>query len=216
MKHEKLLNFFYDYHVILASSSQTRRNIVSRLGVPYDVLAPNIDEKAIRCDSPSELCLKIAQAKMDASVEKVLQSREAVNSKRCIIICSDQVTVCNGEVREKPQDPQEARRFLESYRVHPVDCVTALVVADATSNFRVSGVDTARVHFKSSLPDSSIEEAIKHGFIFNCAGGFTIDEPSLGEYILEIDGAPDSVEGLPLSLLEKLLTDLQQSLDKLE
>lgn len=45
-----------------------------------------------------------------------------------VLICSDQVIRCNGEVREKPVDEEEARRFLKSYRTYPAECINGVVV----------------------------------------------------------------------------------------
>ena len=90
--------------LILGSSSQFRRAVMDELGFEYEVMAPEIDEKAIRIDDPDALVLAIAHAKADALVGAV--------EGEALIITSDQVVVWNGQIREKPQDREEAKRFI--------------------------------------------------------------------------------------------------------
>lgn len=66
------------------------------------------------------MVLLIAHAKAAALLPKI--------ASPSILICSDQVIRCNGEVREKPENEEEARRFLKSYREHPAECINGVVV----------------------------------------------------------------------------------------
>lgn len=75
---------------------------------------------AIRHPDPVKMTVMIARAKAAELLPKV--------TTPSILICSDQVIRCNGEVREKPEDEAEARRFLESYRTHPPECIDGVVV----------------------------------------------------------------------------------------
>jgi septum formation protein len=75
---------------------------------------------AIRHPEPEKMTIMIARAKAAALLPKVITPS--------ILICSDQVIRCNGEIREKPESEEEARAFLESYRTHPPECVDGVVV----------------------------------------------------------------------------------------
>lgn len=75
---------------------------------------------AIRDDDPEKMVFLIARAKAAALLPQVKEPS--------ILICSDQVIRCNGEVREKPVDDAEARRFLETYRTHPAEAINGVVV----------------------------------------------------------------------------------------
>ena len=105
--------------LILGTSSQFRRKFFQENFTEFltsdekieQFISPNIDEKAIRDSDSEKLCQKIATAKCDA-ILKEYQEKLPQNS---IILTFDQVVVCNGELREKPVDESEARKFLKSY-----------------------------------------------------------------------------------------------------
>jgi septum formation protein len=64
-----------------------------------------------------------------------------------ILICSDQVIRCNGEIREKPESEAQARQFLETYRTYPPECINGVVVYNTA---------TGTVLFTSSSSSSSL------------------------------------------------------------
>ena len=66
------------------------------------------------------------------------------------------------------------------------------------------GVDVAKVFFKE-IPEKVIDELIRKGNILNCAGSTEIEDPLLRKYVDHIEGAPDSVAGLPKELVKKLI-----------
>lgn len=182
--------------IILGSSSRWRQKILTEAGVSFEVLSPDIDEKAIRHASPEILTTSLSQAKCNALKDKV--------SYPAIIITSDQVAVCNGTIREKPVDRNEAREFLKSYAQYPVTSVTAVTTYNTITKQFATGVDIVDVYLKH-IPDSIIEEMIVEGAVLTCAGGFAIDLPSFEPYIDRIEGARDSVIGLPLELTFRLV-----------
>ena len=67
--------------------------VMDELGLAYDVISPDIDEKAIREADPEKLVLAIAHAKADAVSAQVKEPS--------IVIASDQVVVWNGQIRER-------------------------------------------------------------------------------------------------------------------
>ena len=95
--------------IILGSSSIWRKQVLTNLGYKFTTMSPDIDEKAIRYNwryyftvltlfrdpDPTKLTLMIANAKADALLSKVTEPS--------ILITSDQVIVCNGVIREKPE-----------------------------------------------------------------------------------------------------------------
>jgi septum formation protein len=105
--------------LILGTSSQFRRKLfqesfsdfISKDEKIEQFISPDIDEKASRDSDSEKLCQKIAVAKCDA----ILKEYEEKLPKDSIILTFDQVVVCDGELREKPVDESEARKFLKSY-----------------------------------------------------------------------------------------------------
>lgn len=185
-----------DLKIVLGSASVNRRQLMRELRLPFKTIEPNIDEKAIRSDDPAKLCMTLARAKNEALKVKVDNST--------ILITADQVVLCNGQIREKPANKEEAREFLKSYARYPAMTYSAVAVLNTSNNLFAEGIDFASVTFKE-IPDDVIDEFIEKGSGFKNAGGFSIEDKLLAPYIKDIDGAPDSVLGLPQSLLWELM-----------
>ncbi len=189
--------------IILGSSSAGRKLIMSELaqefGFDFEVMSPDIDEKAIRSNSPSDLVMAIANAKADVLVSKIKEP--------AILICSDQVVLYEGKIREKPVDEKEARKFLESYTtVHP-ETLGAVVVVNTKIGKRASGLQKSKVYFKP-LPKKIIDEHIKNGVSLKGAGGFSIHDPTLKDHVDHIEGGFDSATGLSKELVKRLIIEV--------
>lgn len=191
-------------NLILGSSSPWRRKIMDRLGLTYAVMSPDIDEKAIRAADPRELVLKIGQAKAAALVPRV--------SAPSLIITSDQVTLWGGEIREKPVDAAEARRWLDDYGTAPLQTVASVVVTETATGRQLADVDVVAVRFRP-IPPEVQDRAIARGDIMRCCGAFATDDQDLTPYLEGITGEGTaeenaaSVIGLPSRLVKRLLAE---------
>lgn len=186
--------------IILGSQSKGRRGVMESMGFQFETMSANIDEKAIRFDDPQKLTLILANTKADALISKITEP--------AILITSDQVVVWDGKILEKPENKVEAREFLRGYATHPPQTVTAVVVINTATKERREGVDIAKVIFKE-IPESVIDEIIKEGDIFTRAGGFSVEDPKLKDFIIKIEGAIDSIIGLPKGLTERLIKQVE-------
>ena len=187
--------------IILGSSSKYRRAVLEKNGYTFEVMSPDIDEKAIRTDDYYQLPLLLARAKGEALIPRV--------SEPSLVITSDQVVVCNGNLHEKPANPEEAKLFLERYgQGHPAETVSAVVVTNTANGKKAEGVDIAKT-FYNFVPAEAIAEFIKNGDPYTKAGGFAIQSPILQPYMNRIEGTEDSIMGMPLKLLEELFTKVQ-------
>jgi MAF protein len=185
--------------LILGSSSKYRKEIMTKAGYVFDVLIPDVDEKLIQTSDPYQRPLILARAKADVLMGRV--------NEAAFIVTSDVVAVCGGKLAEKPESETEARQFLQKYQkgVAP-ETVCALVVVNTETKERYEGVDIARTFFKP-FPDSMIEDFIQNGEPLARAGGFGAMHPIMKPWIEKIDGREESVAGMPLHLLEKLLKE---------
>ncbi len=185
--------------IILGSQSKWRKGILEGMGYKFDVMSPDIDEKAIRDDDPNELTLKLARAKAEALLPRI--------KDEVILITSDQVVVCNGEVREKPESEEQAREYLKSYAKYPIETVTAVFAINTKTGKRAEGVDVVSLHF-APIPEDVIEKLISSGDIFTCAGGFSLEIAVLENLLGQIDGERESVIGMPKTLTERLIKEV--------
>lgn len=187
--------------MILGTASQYRKQVFEEMGyTDFEVMAADIDEKAIRFDDPEKLTLALANAKADVLVKRIHES--------ALLITADQVVAWNGEIREKPGNEEQAREYLRTYHKAPARVMNGLTVTNTGTGKRVSGVDSTTIVFKE-ISEEVIGRLIANGDIFNRAGGFSITDPLLKPYLESIEGTLDSAMGLPKLLTQQLIKEAQ-------
>lgn len=184
--------------LILGSSSKFRRQVMDELGLQYDTVSPDIDEKAIRFSDPDELVLAIANAKADAVCMHVHEP--------ALVITSDQVVVWNGEIREKPTSIEQAREFIRSYSEHPAVIVNGMTVTNTETGKRVQGVEAMHAWYMP-IPEIHVELLATHDNALLSAGGLRFENPIMQKFMIHTDGSRDIALGLPKKLLTKLLSE---------
>jgi len=184
--------------LILGSSSRWRQRILEQAGFSFKVMNPDIDEKSIRHQDPQQLALLIARAKAEALLPQIKEPS--------ILITTDQVVSSHGRIFEKPESKKEVYEFYDYYAKHACETITAIVVMNTQTHQHAEGVDVAKVYHKP-IPKEAADRYIEKGEIFHCAGGFQIEDENgaLDPYIEHVEGSIDSVKGLPLDLLGRLI-----------
>lgn len=185
--------------IILGSASTRRQKLLSDWGYAFDVLIPQIDEKAFRSEDLRTLPLMVATAKAESL-------RGQINQPAVLITC-DTIVAHNNQLYEKPKDESDARRMLQSYGAGPAEVICGVAVINTENGRTASGVDSAKVYFHK-IPHSLVEEMIKHGRIFDFAGAFHPDDPPIKPYIVHIEGEVSTVMGLPEKLTKKLINEI--------
>ena len=188
--------------LILGSGSATRKAILDELGLTFEVCKPGIDEKAIRYDDPEQLVMALGKAKAAALLEG--DQVGAFKQQEALILTADQVVVCGDKILEKPESAEEARRFINGYISTPPRTVGSCVISDPLSGQQWAAVDTACVVFEP-IPEAVIDELIKEGEIFHCAGGLMVEHPLVQPYIVRMEGSIDSIMGLRKDTVLRLL-----------
>lgn len=188
--------------IILGSQSENRRQVLTAAGYEFEVMVPHIDEKAIRHENLYELPLRLARAKAEALLPRI--------KELAMLIAADQVIVWNGELREKPRDFTEARRYLETFSgsKFPAECVNGITVTNTGNGKSLTEREISKVFF-SNIPQETIEEFLNQGIMYNYAGGFTPQSEILRPY-LRIEGTFESVLGLPMAVVEKCMKELSE------
>lgn len=188
--------------MVLGSSSKWRRKVLSNAGCrTVDAMDPAIDEKAIRSLDADELTLAISHAKADALMARL---RHETNPE-LYLICTDQVALCDGLIREKPESETQAREYIFSYSEEgkPVETCSGVVVVHVASGVRKSGTFYNKIFF-NQIPKSVVDEIVTGDVVYTCCGGFSVDCPVMGKWVKSIEGGVDGVMGMPLGLLEDL------------
>jgi septum formation protein len=185
--------------LILGSSSPYRRELLSRLGLPFEVIAPDIDETALPGEAPETTALRLAQ-------EKARAIGLRMPAGGALIIGSDQVATLDGEQIGKPGNHENALRQLQKMRGRRVIFHTALCLWDSTGPAPVVQTDNVQtfVTFRD-LPDHELDAYLRIEQPYDCAG--SAKNEGLGIAILEkIESSdPTALTGLPLIALSTML-----------
>jgi septum formation protein len=184
--------------LVLASSSKYRRELLSRLQVPFEVLAPSIDETPLPGESPEATALRLAGEKAAAV---------AAQAPGTLVIGSDQVATLDGEQIGKPGSHENAMKQLQKMRGRRVIFHTALCLWDgrkaATEAVQIDNIQTF-VTFRD-LPDHELDAYLRLEMPYDCAG--SAKNEGLGIAIIEkIESTdPTALTGLPLIALTTML-----------
>lgn len=181
--------------IVLASTSPFRKELLSRLGLPFETANPETDEAALPNESPEETALRLSEAKARAVVESYPDA---------LIIGSDQVACLDGRTYGKPGTHENAVQQLHTMRGRTVNFFTGLCLLNArTGQAHVRGVPTL-VTFRD-LTDEDIESYLRREKPYNCA--CSAKSEGLGIAIVEkmCGDDPNALVGLPLIALCDLL-----------
>ncbi len=181
--------------LVLASTSPFRRAVLEKLGIPFDVAAPHVDETPRPGEKPGELVERLAIAKAQA----VASQRETG-----LVIGSDQVAVIDGEILGKPGGHDQAVEQLRRASGRRVTFLTGLALVNAETGRTQSEVVPFHVVFRK-LDDALIENYLRREQPYNCAGSFKSE--ALGIVLFErLEGDdPNTLIGLPLIRLVRML-----------
>jgi len=177
---------------ILASKSPRRREILSDLGLQFDIVTADTDES---CD--------ITNPKLLVEELALRKGRAVADSLDCdtIIIASDTVVACNGEILGKPCDRDDAKRMLDmlSGTKHQVIIGIALISKEK----EVVSSEVTQVIF-DVMSDSDKEIYLNSNEPYDKAGAYAI-QGLASMWIKGIEGDYFNVVGLPVKLLHDLL-----------
>lgn len=181
--------------LILASTSIYRRELLNRLGIPFETANPNTDETALPEETPEQTALRLSEAKARALAALFPDS---------LIIGSDQVATLDGKIYGKPGNHENAVRQLQTMRGRTVNFFTGLSVFNTkTGVARTRGIPTL-VTFRN-LSDQEIENYLHREQPYNCAGSAKSEGLGIA-VIAKMEGDdPNALIGLPLIALCDLL-----------
>ncbi|WP_343586428.1 Maf family nucleotide pyrophosphatase [Herbaspirillum sp.] len=181
--------------LILGSSSAYRKELLGRLGLPFETMVPDIDETPHPGETPDATALRLAREKAAAV---------AARAGAALVIGSDQVATLDGEQIGKPGNHANALKQLQKMRGRQVIFHTALCLwdgrrPDAASAAQVRNVRTL-VTFRD-LPDAELDAYLRIEQPYDCAG--SAKNEGLGIAILQTiqSDDPTALTGLPLIAL---------------
>jgi septum formation protein len=183
--------------IVLASTSRYRRELLARLGLPFEVASPDVDETALPNEIPQDTALRLAEAKARVVAQRF---------PNAIVIGSDQVAVLEGMTLGKPGNYANALRQLKAMRGKEVAFHTALCLCDAASGQAQRRVVPFYVRFRN-YSDAQIERYLKREQPYDCAGSARCEGLGIA-LIAEMRGEdPNALIGLPLIALTEMFAE---------
>lgn len=183
--------------LLLASSSSYRRELLSRLQVPFESSAPQIDETAFPDELPEQLVRRLACEKAQAL---------ASYNHDHLIIGSDQIAVLGQHILGKPHTLERATEQLKACSGNSVNFLTGLAVLDSKTEMTQVDCIKFTVHFRA-LTDQQIERYLTTEQPFDCAGSFKAEGLGISLFRATEGSDVTSLIGLPLIRLVEMLNE---------
>jgi len=196
---EKVSHKLSPYRLVLGSSSKYRKELLSRLQIPFDVITPYVDETPHFNESPETMVLRLALEKARSVASRLPNS---------IVISSDQVAVLGDQKIGKPGNHENALRQLQKMRNQKVVFHTSLCLLDNRKIHHEKKIQAevikTFVNFRD-LTDMELDTYLRTEMPYDCAG--SIKSEGLGITMLEkIESTdPTALTGLPLITLTSML-----------
>lgn len=184
---EKLKN----YHIILGSQSPRRKQLLSGLGVNFDVIVKDVDETYSGSLSNEDIAIYIAR-------KKALEFTNEINNPETIVITADSIVCIDSVILGKPADAGEAIKMIKllSGRKHDVITGVCIVSKEKTVSFYSKTV----VSFKP-LSDDEVNYYVEQYKPFDKAGAYGIQEWLGYIGVDSLSGSYTNVMGLPTNEL---------------
>ena len=180
--------------LILASSSPRRKDLLSALGLTFQVVTPEIREIPSPHEAPRDFALRVAEKKAQVVGEQY---------PHAWVIGADTVVIIDGEILGKPKDRDDAKRMLQQLADREHVVVTGYVLVKVAEGKKASGIEETRVKI-DSLEEREIDWYINTGEPLDKAGGYAIQ--GKGAFMVEwIEGSYTNVVGFPLCQIMRLL-----------
>lgn len=179
----------------LASTSPYRRALLERLGLPFECLAPQIEETPWPGESPQALVRRLSCAKAEAV---------ALRLEAGLVIGSDQIAVLDGCIVGKPGNHARAHAQLAAASGKEVVFLTGICVRDAGKGTTYEHMDRTVVRFRH-LTTEEIERYLAVERPYDCAGAFKSEGLGIALFESIETRDPTALVGLPLIGLCQLL-----------
>lgn len=182
-------------HLILASGSPRRHELLTTAGIPHQIRVPMADETL-----PPHIESRRAVALL--SQRKAAAALAISPEENALVLAADTVVSLDGEILGKPHSEEEARQMLKhlSGRSHTV--CTGVTVANRVKS--VTAVEVTAVHMREIRPEE-IDAYVASGDPMDKAGAYGI-QGKAGIFVSGIDGDYFNIVGLPVCLVGNILS----------
>ena len=172
----------------LASTSAYRRALLERLKLPFECVAPGIEEQRAAGETAEQMTTRLARLKAEAVAQR---------HPGCVVIGSDQAAVRGDEILGKPGSVERCHQQLLESSGHAVVFLTAVHVIDGACGRSETHVDRTLVRFRK-LDDAEVARYVAADQPLDCAGGFKAESLGIALFDQVETLDPTALTGLPL------------------
>ncbi len=177
--------------IILASSSPRRQEILTKLGIPFQVIMPEIDETIPTNMESGSIAEHFATKKVEA-IMRTIPSGQVVPW----IFAADTLVEMNKKIYGKPENQEEAASFLKEFSGKEQYVISAIALFNGKLNYLSTRINKTKVRF-AKMSDKEIEWYVNTGEWHGAAGGYRI-QGMASCFIEHIEGSYSSIIGLPI------------------
>ena len=178
--------------LILASGSPRRRELLTRMGYDFRVLAPDVDENV--GEPPRQAVMTLARRKAMAAAEGLMDG---------VVLAADTLVSVDDTALGKPQTEAEARAMLRRLSGREHEVFTGVCLLDVQTGRQAVHVERTGVVFRP-LTDEEIDAYVASGDPMDKAGAYGIQSGASG-FVERISGSYENVMGLPVNSVGLLL-----------
>ena len=190
--------------IVLASGSPRRKEILEGLGVSFQVLSVDADERC-RCPDPCDYATELARRKGQAAWGEIkLRLKDGMDDTDAVIISADTVVATEREILGKPTDREDAIRMLRQLSGTTHQVVTGIGITVGGVTTVASSVTLVHV---DQIPDEEILAYVATGDPMDKAGSYGI-QGEFSRWIRGISGCYFNVVGLPVNALNRLFFEV--------
>ena len=191
--------------LILASSSPRRQQLLSELGLRFDVIKPDLDESIHPGEDPITYAQRLSQEKAAIVARQVTGEQAILAADTVVILAADTIGVSgSGALLAKPANSDDARRMLRSLRNRDHQVCTAFTLQRTGTDPRTHTEAVRTIVTMRNYSDDEIEAYIATGDPFDKAGSYAIQHPTFAP-VAAIQGSYSNVVGLPVDEVKAAL-----------
>jgi septum formation protein len=190
--------------LILASGSPRRAELLAQIGVFPEIAPPDVDESPVPGESAAAMVERLALHKARSAAASM-----EVDDRATYVVAGDTTVLVDQDFLGKPDNVADARRMLQQLSGRDHHVVGGVAVVQVGGRF-ASAIDVTTVTFRALNPDD-IEWYVGTGEPMGKAGGYAIQ--GYGSYLVDrLEGSYSNVVGLPIRVLDDLLTGFDLTL----
>ena len=197
-------------HLILASSSPRRIDLIKNLGLKFEILPSDVDEVVDAALTPSQVVAELAESKAIRVKELIQERGGALAQSHHVILAADTIVVFEGDILGKPTDRDHAITMLTRLVGNTHEVYTGVHVISVNQTFANQPtvvahheIEVAKVEFRK-LSATEIATYVDSKEPMDKAGSYALQ--GIGAFMInKIEGSPSNIIGLPLVLTVNLL-----------